>query len=234
MNLLHSALDKVRDRYAPVSHTSTFRSTGQITPEEFLLAGDYLVYKFPSWSWADASSPARRVNYLPQGKQFLVTRGVPCHKRLDDNFAGPGGAADDLVRDGFLGGPEDEGDDEGWLRTGGASEKEQEQLRGQVRTMTESGTIGRKAEEEEEDIPDMEDDDDDNEAIIRDKSQAGSTYVLATTRTRLVLTFEQPSPNIHSLHHIHTLLPHTTILAIRLFVTFRATPTSSHDGGHRW
>ena len=180
MNLLHSALDKVRDRYAPISKTSTFRATGQITPEEFLLAGDYLVYKFPSWSWSDASSPARRVNYLPAGKQFLVTRGVPCHRRLDDNFAGGGGAADDLVRDGFLGGPEDaEGDDDGWLRTGGATEKEQEGLRGEVQTMTDGGKLGKKEREidEEDEIPDMEDDDDDNEAIIRDKSEGTSAYV---------------------------------------------------------
>ncbi|KPI39956.1 Autophagy-related protein 3 [Cyphellophora attinorum] len=187
MNLLHSFADKVRDRITPVSHTSTFRSTGQLTPEEFLLAGDYLVYKFPSWSWSDASSPARRVNYLPEGKQFLVTRGVPCHRRLDDNFTGAGGAADDLVRDGFLGGPEEEGEDDGWLRTGGASEKEQERLRGQVTTMTDSGMVGKKAEEEDDEIPDMEDDDDDNEAIIRDKSQPGAaplrTYTLYISYT---------------------------------------------------
>ena len=179
MNLLHSALDKVRDRYAPISRTSTFRSTGQITPEEFVAAGEYLVYKFPSWSWSDASSAARRVNYLPEGKQFLVTRGVPCHRRLDDNFAGGGGAADDLVRDGFLGGPEGEetGDDEGWLRTGGASEKEAEKLRGEVRTMSESGQLGKKQSEEyEEEIPDMEDEDDDNEAIIRDKGEGTNAY----------------------------------------------------------
>ena len=179
MNLLHSALDKVRDRYAPISRTSTFRSTGQITPEEFVAAGDYLVYKFPSWSWSDASSAARRVNYLPEGKQFLVTRGVPCHRRLDDNFAGGGGAADDLVRDGFLGGPEGEeaGDDDGWLRTGGASEKEAEKLRGEVRTMSESGQLGNKQSEEyEEEIPDMEDEDDDNEAIIRDKGEGINAY----------------------------------------------------------
>ena len=181
MNLLHSALDKVRDRYAPISRTSTFRSTGQITPEEFVAAGDYLVYKFPSWSWSDASSVARRVNYLPEGKQFLVTRGVPCHRRLDENFAGGGGAADDLVRDGFLGGPEGEeaGDDEGWLRTGGASEKEAEKLRGEVRTMSESGQLGKKQSEEyEEEIPDMEDEDDDNEAIIRDKGEGTNVYAV--------------------------------------------------------
>lgn len=178
---LRSWIDWGRDRLTPATHTSTFRSTGQITPEEFILAGDYLVYKFPSWSWSDASTPARRVNYLPPNKQFLVTRGVPCHRRLDDNFAGTGGAADDLVRDGFLGGPDD-GEpgtdaDEGWLRTGGTTEKEQEGLRGQVRTMSESGQLGKAADEEdpEEEIPDIEDDDDDSEAIIRDKSEASST-----------------------------------------------------------
>lgn len=179
MNILRSGLDKLRDTYAPISHTTTFRSTGQITPEEFLAAGDYLVYKFPSWSWADASSPSKRVSYLPEGKQFLITRGVPCHRRLDDDFAGGNGLADDLVKDGFLGGPEGEEGDDGWLRTGGSSEKEQEGLRGEVRTMSESGQLSGK-EEVEEEIPDMEDDDDDNEAIIRDqKSGSARTYVLS-------------------------------------------------------
>ncbi|KAI4146479.1 MAG: hypothetical protein LQ340_005907, partial [Diploschistes diacapsis] len=56
---LRSALDALRDRFAPVTHTSTFRKTGQITPEEFLQAGDYLVYKFPSWSWSAAGAPAK-------------------------------------------------------------------------------------------------------------------------------------------------------------------------------
>lgn len=174
---IRSWIDWGRDRLTPVTHTSTFRSTGQITPEEFVLAGDYLVYKFPSWSWSDASSPARRVNYLPANKQFLITRGVPCHRRLDDNFAGSGGAADDLVRDGFLGGPDDEtGADDGWLRTGGTTEKEQEGLRSQVRTMSESGQLGKPVEEDlEEEIPDIEDDDDDNEAIIRDKADPSVT-----------------------------------------------------------
>ncbi|KAL8635156.1 MAG: hypothetical protein Q9228_007325 [Teloschistes exilis] len=81
MNLIHSTLDTLRDRFAPVSHTSTFRTTGQITPEEFLLAGDYLVYKFPTWSWSDASPPNKRVAYLPPGKQYLVTRGAMPVKR---------------------------------------------------------------------------------------------------------------------------------------------------------
>ncbi|KAJ6002047.1 hypothetical protein N7522_007274 [Penicillium canescens] len=124
MNILHSTLSTWRDRLAPVSRTSTFRNTGQITPEEFVLAGDYLVYKFPTWSWGDASSPAKRVSYLPAGKQFLVTRGVPCHRRLNDNFAGDAGLEDEIVRDFLSGGDGGENaadGEDGWLRTGGGA-----------------------------------------------------------------------------------------------------------------
>ena len=173
MNVLHSTLSTLRDRWAPITHTSTFRTTGQITPEEFVLAGDYLVYKFPTWSWASASSPSKTVAYLPANKQYLVTRGVPCHRRLDDNFAGEAGEGEAMVRDGFAGG---EGEDEGWLRTGGMAESGGARLR-DVRTLGEGGER-EEEEEEEEEIPDMEDEDDDEEAIIRDpKGKSTTAYV---------------------------------------------------------
>lgn len=167
MNFIHSALDTLRDRYAPVSHTSTFRQTGQITPEEFVLAGDFLVYKFPSWSWSDASHPSKRANYLPEGKQFLVTRGVPCHRRLDDNFAGEGASEDVVGKDEG----DADGDEEGWLRTGG----EKKDLSKDVRTLDGSGNVGDESMHEEDEIPDMEDDEDDDEAIIRDKQDTSKT-----------------------------------------------------------
>lgn len=164
-NIVHQTWSTWRDWITPVSHTSTFRETGKITPEEFVLAGDYLVYKFPTWSWADASTPAQRVSYLPPGKQYLVTRGVPCHRRLNDNFGG--NAQDDVIIQDMLRGAG--GDDDGWLRTGGTTgESSQEAKMKDVRTMDESGNVREEEEEEEEEIPDMEDDDDDAEAIIRE------------------------------------------------------------------
>ncbi|KAJ6022034.1 hypothetical protein N7540_007538 [Penicillium herquei] len=184
MNILHSTLSTWRDRLAPVSRTSTFRSTGQITPEEFVLAGDYLVYKFPTWAWADASSPAKRVSYLPAGKQFLVTRGVPCHRRLNDNFAGDAGHEDEIVRDMLSGegaeGPAGDEGDEGWLRTGGGADRSEQEARiRDVRTVDESGNLGE--QEDEDEIPDMEDDDDDEEAIIREPAgQSETTQPLRT------------------------------------------------------
>src|SRR5258708_25627680 len=95
MNYLRSTLNTVRDKYTPARHSSNFRETGQISPEEFLAAGDYLVYKFPSWSWSDAAHPSRRVTYLPDAKQFLVSRGVPWRRRLGarDAPAAPQAAA---------------------------------------------------------------------------------------------------------------------------------------------
>ncbi|KAL8732263.1 MAG: hypothetical protein Q9166_002835 [cf. Caloplaca sp. 2 TL-2023] len=182
MNLLHSTLDTLRDRFAPITHNSTFRTTGQITPEEFLLAGDYLVYKFPTWSWSDASPPAKRVSYLPAGKQYLVTRGVPCHRRLDDNFAGDAGQDEAMVQDelgrGKGGADVAGGDDDGWLRTGGMGASQEARMR-DVRTLGEMGEV-QVGEEEEEEIPDMEDEEDDEEAIIRDPKGQSTT---APTRT---------------------------------------------------
>lgn len=148
-------------------------STGQITPEEYVLAGDFLVYKFPSWSWSDASHPSKRVAYLPDNKQYLVTRGVPCNRRLDDNFAGEAGTEETIVQDGFAStGGADDGED-GWLRTGGGPEREQARLVGDVRTLDGSGNVSIEKEEEEDEIPDMEDEEDDD-AIIRDPGESGT------------------------------------------------------------
>ncbi|KAF2220185.1 autophagy-related protein 3 [Elsinoe ampelina] len=158
MNFIHSTLDRLRDTYAPLTTSSTFRNTGQIMPEEFLLAGDFLVYKFPSWSWADASSPDKRVAYFPPGKQYLVTRGVPCRRRLGEDFAGTGGEG--LV--------EGEGGEEGWTTTGGDTGRSEGEKVGDIRTLGEGGVVEARVEEEDE-IPDMEDESDD-EAIIRDTS----------------------------------------------------------------
>ena len=165
MNYIHSVLEKARE-YAPIKHNSTFRQDGQITPEEFILAGDFLVYKFPSWSWSDASHPSRRVSYLPPEKQFLVTRGVPCHRRLDEGFKTADGERN-------IQGESDEGD-EGWLATGG--DKKIESTEKDVRTLDGSGNIhSSEHEDQEEEIPDIEDEEDDSEAIIRDKNAGSST-----------------------------------------------------------
>lgn len=70
----------VRDYLAPVLRESKFKEHGRITPEEFVAAGDFLCYKFPTWSW-EAGDPSKRRDFLPETKQYLISRNVACLRR---------------------------------------------------------------------------------------------------------------------------------------------------------
>lgn len=88
ITMLRSTLSNWREYLTPISHKSTFFSTGQITPEEFVQAGDYLTHMFPTWKWngvEDIDNISMR-DFLPAEKQFLVSRKVPCYVRADDFF----------------------------------------------------------------------------------------------------------------------------------------------------
>jgi len=69
--------------FSTTSTTSQFIEKGMLTPEEFIEAGDQLVFKFPTWQW-QSSPEANAVPYLPRDKQYLITRNVPCAKRVKD------------------------------------------------------------------------------------------------------------------------------------------------------
>ena len=71
----------VRESMAPVLKESQFLERGVLTPAEFELAGDLLVSRCPTWSWSSAPA-GMRVPFLPEGKQFLVTRNIPCFDRV--------------------------------------------------------------------------------------------------------------------------------------------------------
>jgi len=67
----------ILDKHGSILKKSVFNETGKLTPEEFVIAGDFLVENFPSWSWGSGLSDKRR-GHLPPEKQFLQTRNVPC------------------------------------------------------------------------------------------------------------------------------------------------------------
>jgi ubiquitin-like-conjugating enzyme ATG3 len=62
---------------------SQFLSTGRLTPEEFVIAGDMLVYKCPAWVWGEADGK-HAVAYLPPAKQYLIIRNAPCAVRASE------------------------------------------------------------------------------------------------------------------------------------------------------
>jgi len=78
-----------------------------ITPEEFVLAGDNLVYHCPTWSWASGDS-SRKKYYLPADKQFLVTKNVPCYRRCHQMAVLP--ENEKVIK-------LDQTDEEGWVDT---------------------------------------------------------------------------------------------------------------------
>ncbi|KAF8971253.1 autophagocytosis associated protein [Flammula alnicola] len=80
MQAIQSHLFAVREYLSPVLKESKFKEHGRITPEEFVAAGDFLVYKFPVWTWEKGDGTKTR-DFLPADKQYLVTRGVPCLRR---------------------------------------------------------------------------------------------------------------------------------------------------------
>lgn len=78
---IRSKLSSLREYLTPINNDSNFRKTGEISPEEFVKAGDYLVYKFPTWKWGTCPKNLQR-KFLPPEKQFLVTKHVPSYQRV--------------------------------------------------------------------------------------------------------------------------------------------------------
>lgn len=71
-----------REMLTPTLKKTAFLEKGVLTPEEFVQAGDELVYRCPTWSWERPTNPSKRKSYLPPDKQFLITRNVPCRDRV--------------------------------------------------------------------------------------------------------------------------------------------------------
>jgi len=80
---IHSVFKGVAEYFTPVLQSSNFKKKGVLTPEEFVEAGDQLVYKCRTWHWAPGKENCLKP-YLPKDKQYLITRNVPSLKRATD------------------------------------------------------------------------------------------------------------------------------------------------------
>mmetsp|Transcript_10693 Transcript_10693/g.22221 ORF Transcript_10693/g.22221 Transcript_10693/m.22221 type:complete len:321 (+) Transcript_10693:39-1001(+) len=76
------SLRSVREWAYPQLTESAFLEKGVLTPEEFVNAGDELVFRCPTWEWATSSKPSKLKSFLPPDKQYLITRNVPCRNRV--------------------------------------------------------------------------------------------------------------------------------------------------------
>eukprot|EP00743_Colponemidia_sp_Colp-15_P001849 GILK01002016.1.p1 GENE.GILK01002016.1~~GILK01002016.1.p1 ORF type:complete len:301 (-),score=34.77 GILK01002016.1:112-1014(-) len=100
---MHSLFKSVAEYVTPVLTQTQFLEKGVLTPQEFVAAGDLLVFKCPTWTW-ESGDPSRAKSYLPPNKQFLVTRNVPCSARVRtlENSTGEEREVDDDEDGGWL------------------------------------------------------------------------------------------------------------------------------------
>lgn len=99
-----SLIKNVADFVTPVLTESHFAEKGVLTPEEFVQSGDQLVYACRTWQWSGGNKGTAK-KYLPDGKQFLITRNVPSMRRAHTYALAD--AQEEVLK----------GDAEGWLST---------------------------------------------------------------------------------------------------------------------
>lgn len=104
-------LKNVADFVTPVLTESHFADKGVLTPEEFVIAGDQLVFSCRTWQWSSGNKGTGK-KYLPEDKQFLITRNVPSLRRAHTYALSD--AKEEVLRGT---GPGALDDGEGWLST---------------------------------------------------------------------------------------------------------------------
>jgi|JI9StandDraft_1071089.scaffolds.fasta_scaffold197680_2 hypothetical protein len=66
----------------PPPTTDHFRINGQLSPSEFLRAGNKLVESCGGWTWSKSQSTTYKSKYLEEDTQFLVLKNVKCEQRV--------------------------------------------------------------------------------------------------------------------------------------------------------
>ncbi|CAA7026943.1 unnamed protein product [Microthlaspi erraticum] len=175
---IHGAFKGAVERITGPRTVSAFKEKGVLSVSEFVLAGDNLVSKCPTWSW-ESGDPSKRKPYLPSDKQFLITRNVPCLRRaasVAEDYEAAGGEV--LV---------DDEDNDGWLATHGMPKdrgNEDENLPSMdALDLNERDTIQPVNKyyggEEEEDIPDMAEFDEADNVVDNDPATLQSNFLVA-------------------------------------------------------
>ncbi|XP_041018673.1 autophagy-related protein 3 isoform X4 [Juglans microcarpa x Juglans regia] len=174
---LHEAFKGTVERITGPRTVSAFKEKGVLSVTEFIVAGDNLVSKCPTW---ESGEPSKRKQYLPPEKQFLITRNVPCLRRaasVEEEYEAAGG---EVLLDGE--------DNDGWLATHGKPKENKHDEDDDLPSM-ETLEISQKnpirsipsyfGGEEEEDIPDMAEYDEPDNLIETDPATLQSTYLVA-------------------------------------------------------
>lgn len=177
---IHEAFKGTVERITSPRTVSAFKEKGVLSINEFIIAGDNLVSKCPTWSW-ESGEPSKRKSYLPNDKQFLITRNVPCLRRaasIEEEYEAAGGEV--LL---------DNEDNDGWLATHGKPKESKQGEEDDLPSM-ETLEVSKKSPiqsissyfgggDDDDDIPDMAGYDDDDNVIESDPATLQTAYLVA-------------------------------------------------------
>ncbi|KAF9610014.1 hypothetical protein IFM89_019654 [Coptis chinensis] len=165
---IHEAFKGTVERITGPRTVSAFKEKGVLIIAEFIIAGDNLVSKCPTWSW-ESGEPSKRKSYLPVEKQYLITRN-------EEEYEAARGEV--LI---------DNEENDGWLATHGKPKEtkcDKENLPSmETLEISKSKTIQSMSSyfggEEEEDIPDILGYEEPDNLIETDEATFQSTYLVA-------------------------------------------------------
>lgn len=153
---------EIASPHVPILKESGFKERGVLTPEEFVVSGDFLVHHCPTWKWETGDEKLFK-DHLPKEKQYLSTRNVPCYQRLkqmqhtDEN---------EVILD-------EDDNDGGWVDTHHNLDSTTTKVTDAMDDLTveDSGAPGGGAQDQSDDdgsVGDMTDDEDDGPAVVDD------------------------------------------------------------------
>lgn len=176
---------KAREMLTPTLKHSAFLSKGLLTPEEFVRAGDELVYRCPTWSWQGG-----KVSYLPSDKQYLITRNVPCRDRV---------SALEIPQQELL--DDDDGGD--WMLSSMPQQKKEHDIEDEFDVIDEEGEViapppktDAAVEEDADEYADMADFEDDNVLLDDDiaaEPKEEDDNILSVRTYDLTITYDKVS-----------------------------------------
>eukprot|EP01134_Creolimax_fragrantissima_P000866 CFRG0866T1 len=187
---MQSFLHSLGESITPVLKSSKFKETGVLTPEEFVAAGDFLVFKCPTWSWS-AGDDSKRRPYLPASKQFLVTKNVPCFKRVK--------SIEEIEEDEVM---LEDGEGDVWVDAYHSTSSSSQQVESELKDMSlndniqiqpiEIATADGDSDDDSDDVPDMDEFEEDN--LQEDHGTVGfkeEDNILKTRTYDLYMTYDK-------------------------------------------
>lgn len=85
-NFANNMTQELGKKLSPPPEKDVFQENGELSPDEFMRAGDHLVKVCGDWQWKPSTNPNYSSKYLPENKQFLQLEGCLCKKRLNKNL----------------------------------------------------------------------------------------------------------------------------------------------------